>query len=65
MRNYKHTEHYVENIISDANLTRNDVMSHFRQKGMAQRSYRDAINYLRSCDVDTMRWILRLGKYAE
>ena len=63
--NYKHTEHYVEKIISYANLTRNDVVECFRQKGMGNRSYRDAINYLRKCDVDTIRWILRLGKYAE
>lgn len=63
--NYKHTEHYVEKIISYANLTRNDVMVHFRQKGMAQRSYRDAINYLRKCDADTIRWILSTGKYLQ
>lgn len=62
---YKHTEHYVEKIISYANLTRIDVMVRFVQKGMGNRSYSDAINYLRKCDVDTIRWILRLGKYAE
>ena len=65
MRKYKHTEHYVENIINNANLTRVDVVSRFEQKGMKKYAYTyyDAINYLRQCDIDNIRWILFGGKY--
>ena len=59
----KHTEHYVEKIISYANLTRRDVEVAFQQKGLGNRSYREALNYLRNCDIDTIRWILRVEKY--
>lgn len=58
---YRHSEEYVIKIINNANLTPRDVMSWFEQKGIAQH----AINFLRECDADTIRWFLRLVKNAE
>lgn len=66
MRKRKHSRKYVERIIANESCyTRADVVRVYRQIWRTAHTYNDVIEKLTLCDVDTIRWVLRLGKYAE
>lgn len=60
----KHTSRYVENIIAnESNYTIDDVVRLYRERQGNANTYYDVIDKLTYCDVDSIRWVLRLGKY--
>lgn len=66
MRKRKHSYGYVTRIIAyESNMTERDVIRIYHERYGVNRTFSEIIEEFRYCNVDTIRWMLSIGKYAK